>query len=81
MVRFYLEKVISQFTPVYGLYPLWRLTLRKSIKSFIFRKINLEIVTVPKMNYIAVRGKGDPTRRAVISRLLEFYMQSRIHYG
>lgn len=21
MVRFYLEKVISQFTPVYGLYP------------------------------------------------------------
>ena len=34
--------------------------LRKSIKNFICQRKKPEIVNVPKANYIAVRGKGNP---------------------
>ncbi len=33
---------------------------KKELKEFYMPKRKPEIVTVPKMNYIAVRGKGDP---------------------
>ena len=35
------------------------LILRKNLKNFICLRIN-QIVNVPKVNYIAVRGKGNP---------------------
>ena len=38
----------------------WLLILKRSIKNFICRKKRPEIIDVPPMNYIAVRGKGDP---------------------
>ena len=34
--------------------------LRKNIKNFICRRKNQRFVNVPKANYIAVRGKGNP---------------------
>lgn len=39
-----------------------------------------EIVTVPKANYIAVRGKGNPNEKKVghISRQLVYYMRLHI---
>lgn len=33
---------------------------KKEFKEFYFPKSKPEIITVPKVNYIAVRGKGDP---------------------
>lgn len=36
------------------------MTIRKSIRSFIFRRPVPGIVTVPRMNFLAVRGSGDP---------------------
>ena len=33
---------------------------KKEYKEFYMPKVTPEIVTVPKMNYIAVRGSGDP---------------------
>ena len=33
---------------------------KKEYKEFYMPKSKPEIVTVPKANYIAVRGKGDP---------------------
>ena len=33
---------------------------KKEYKEFYMPKARPEIVTVPKMNYIAVRGSGDP---------------------
>ena len=33
---------------------------KKEYKEFYMSKNKPEIVTVPKANYIAVRGKGDP---------------------
>ena len=33
---------------------------KKEYKEFYMPKSRPEIVTVPKMNYIAVRGEGDP---------------------
>ena len=37
-------------------------------------KAKPEIVTVPKMNYIAVRGSGDP-KMGIIRRQLVSYME------
>ena len=37
MVRFYLEKVISQFTPVYGLYPRESLKNKISVYGYYLR--------------------------------------------
>ena len=37
---------------------------KKEFKEFYLPKGKPEIVTVPRMNYIAVRGRGTPTRRA-----------------
>ena len=36
------------------------MTIKKSIKSFICHQRSQTIVNVPKMNFIAVRGKGNP---------------------
>lgn len=36
------------------------LDLKKEYKEFYMPKDKPEIISVPKMNYIAVRGKGDP---------------------
>ena len=36
------------------------MTTRRNIKNFICRKDTPAIVTVPKMNYIVVRGSGNP---------------------
>ena len=33
---------------------------KKNIRNFICQRINLSIIKIPKMNYIAVRGKGNP---------------------
>ncbi len=53
--------------------------LRKNIKSFICLKIKPAIVTVPKANYIAVRGKGNPNEEGGhISRQLVYYMRLHI---
>ncbi len=41
---------------------------KKEYKEFYMPKNKPSIVTVPSMNYIAVRGKGDRTRRAVSTR-------------
>ena len=37
---------------------------KKEYKEFYLPRNKPQIVTVPLANYIAVRGKGDPTRRA-----------------
>lgn len=53
---------------------------KKEYKEFYMPKNKPEIVNVPKANYIAVRGKGNPNERMVrISRRLAFYMQLHIH--
>ena len=53
---------------------------KKEYKEFYMPKNKPEIVNVPKANYIAVRGKGNPNEKEVrISRRLAFYMQLRIH--
>ena len=39
---------------------------KKEYKEFYLPKKKPEIVEIPPMNYIAVRGTGDPTRRTGI---------------
>ena len=41
---------------------------KKEYKEFYMPKNRPEIVTVPKANYIAVRGIGDPNEAGPISR-------------
>ena len=49
---------------------------KKAYKEFYVPKNTPEIVTVPKANYIAVRGKGNPNEEGGhISRLWEFSMR------
>ena len=43
---------------------------KKEYKEFYMPKNTPEIVTVPKANYIAVRGKGNPKRKAVHTSML-----------
>ena len=53
---------------------------KKEYKEFYMPKNKPEIVTVPKANYIAVRGKGNPKTKKVehISRQLVYYMRLHI---
>ena len=46
---------------------------KKEYKEFYLPKAKPSIVTVPKMNYIAVRGQGDPV--AHISKQFPFCMR------
>ena len=39
---------------------------KKEYKEFYLPKNTPSIVTVPVMNYIAVRGHGDPDRKSVV---------------
>lgn len=49
---------------------------KKVDKKFYMPKKKPEILTVPPMKYIAVRGQEIPiNRREAISRRLEFYMR------
>ena len=41
----------------------WRLTIKKNIRNIICRKNTPQIVQVPKMNFLAVRGVGDPNEK------------------
>ena len=51
---------------------------KKEYKEFYMPKNRPEIVTVPKANYIAVRGKGNPNEEGgAISRQSVYYMRSR----
>ena len=43
---------------------------KKEYKEFYLPKNKPEIISVPKMNYIAVRGKGNPNERAARTRRL-----------
>lgn len=43
---------------------------KKEYKEFYMPKNTPEIVTVPKVNYIAVKGKGNPNEGAVFIRQL-----------
>lgn len=36
---------------------------KRNTRNSTCRNVRLEIVDVPEMNYIAVRGSGDPTRK------------------
>ena len=47
---------------------------KKEYKEFYMPKNKPEILTVPKANYIAVRGKGDPKKVGNISRQLVYCM-------
>ena len=52
---------------------------KKEYKEFYMPKNTPEILTVPKANYIAVRGKGNPNEEGGhISRQLVHYMRLRI---
>ena len=52
---------------------------KKEYKEFYIPKNKPEIVTVPKANYIAVRGKGNPNEEVEhISRQLVYYMRLHI---
>ena len=52
---------------------------KKEYKEFYMPKNKPEIVTVPKANYIAVRGKGIQTKKVEhISRQLVYYMRLHI---
>ena len=52
---------------------------KKEYKEFYMPKNKPQIVNVPKMNYIAVRGKGNPNERVEhTSRQLVCYMRSHI---
>ena len=52
---------------------------KKEYKEFYMPKNKPEIVTVPKANYIAVRGKGNPNEEGEhISRQLVYYMRLHI---
>ena len=49
---------------------------KKEYKEFYMPKNKPEIITVPKANYIAVRGKGDPNEEdGHISRRSAYYTQ------
>ena len=51
---------------------------KKEYKEFYMPKNRPEIVTVPKANYIAVRGKAIPTKKeGHISKQSVYYMRSR----
>lgn len=53
---------------------------KKEYKEFYMPKNKPMIVTIPRANYIAVRGQGDQMRKVgLIRRLLVYYMQSLIH--
>lgn len=41
---------------------------KKEYKEFYLPKNKPEIISVPKMNYIAVRGNGNPNERAARTR-------------
>ena len=50
---------------------------KKEYKEFYLPKAKPELVTVPPMNYIAVRGKGDPNKEdGAYNRPSAFYMAS-----
>ena len=52
---------------------------KKEYKEFYMPKNKPAIVTVPKANYIAVRGKGNPNEEGGdISRQLVYYMRLHI---
>ena len=53
---------------------------KKSIKNSICRRTKPEIVNVPKANYIAVRGKGNPNEEGGdINKQSVFYMLLHTH--
>lgn len=53
---------------------------KKEYKEFYMPKNKPEIVTVPKANYIAIRGKGDPNEVVEhINKQLVCYMLLLIH--
>ena len=41
---------------------------KKEYKEFYLPRNKPQIVTVPPMNYIAVRGKGDPNEEAALTK-------------
>lgn len=48
---------------------------KKEYKNFYLPKDKPSIVNVPKMNFIAVRGKGDPMiKKVIILSLPSFYI-------
>ena len=51
-----LNKTMQKFTEV-----IMAFDFKKEYKEFYMSKNKPEIVNVPKANYIAVRGKGNPT--------------------
>ena len=52
---------------------------KKEYKEFYMPKNTPAILTVPKANYIAVRGKGNPNEEVEhISRQLVYYMRLHI---
>ena len=53
---------------------------KKEFKEFYMPKNKPEIVNVPKANYIAVRGKGNPNEKAGhINKQSVFYMLLHTH--
>ena len=53
---------------------------KKEFKEFYMPKNKPEIVNVPKANYIAVRGKGNPNEEAEhINKQSVFYMLLHTH--